>query len=444
MKKILQRCMAGLLTAVLCSGGVYAAETVTPITTQLDLTNAANDLTGNKYSWDGTTLTLEDGFAIDVSGDAIKLPAGATVNVLGNVTIISNDDCIDGAGALQVNLAENATLTLKAGSDGIHTSGDLTVKGVNHNSKVFVCSNTSSESYCDDEGLDAKNIRIEKCYVDITSGDECLDASKNIAIINSVLDLYSDGDEAILASDGNVTINNSTVNANADDEVIQGSTITITDSKLDVKSQDGNPIFYATFPDDYDNYFDTKEEVVAAFLEYQKNNIHIDAKFNLYDKEGILLTEDPIYYTEDLMNPDVYEINDDRDDFCFLYNGIQVHRLVTVEDIERNIAYNTPKMPFLCALNVKVGEGGSANASGSLLIAKYATRLLRFTADDGYEIADVLVNGKSVGAVSSYKVGPATANTTVEVRFAPIVLDTSVEAPADAAVDAEDDLDDDE
>ncbi len=94
---------------------------------------------------------------------------------------------------------------------------------------------------------------------------------------------------------------------------------------------------------------------------------------------------------------------------------------------------SSKKLPFLCALDITVGEGGSANASGNLLIARYATRTLRFTADEGYEIADVLVNGKSVGAVSKYKVGPATRDIHVEVRFAPIAVDEP--ATEDAAVE---------
>ncbi len=100
---------------------------------------------------------------------------------------------------------------------------------------------------------------------------------------------------------------------------------------------------------------------------------------------------------------------------------------VTVAEETEEPESKLPPMPWLHVINVKVGEGGSANASGELLIAKYASRILHFTPDEGYEIADVLVNGKSVGAVATYRVVAATANMTIEVQFAPIVEETEEE-----------------
>lgn len=74
-------------------------------------------------------------------------------------------------------------------------------------------------------------------------------------------------------------------------------------------------------------------------------------------------------------------------------------------------------MPRLLRLTASAGEGGSITPSGELLIAYGASRTFRITAEEGYEIADVLVNGVSVGAVSRWTVKGAAADTTVKVVF---------------------------
>lgn len=71
----------------------------------------------------------------------------------------------------------------------------------------------------------------------------------------------------------------------------------------------------------------------------------------------------------------------------------------------------------LLSLNVKAGEGGSISPEGELIIALGAGRTFTITPDDGYEIEDVLVNGKSVGAVEKYTLKAATADTVIEARF---------------------------
>lgn len=68
-------------------------------------------------------------------------------------------------------------------------------------------------------------------------------------------------------------------------------------------------------------------------------------------------------------------------------------------------------------LTVRAGEGGSISPEGDLYIAFGAGRTFKITADEGYEIEDVLVNGKSVGAVEKYTIKAATTNTTVEAKF---------------------------
>ncbi len=87
-------------------------------------------------------------------------------------------------------------------------------------------------------------------------------------------------------------------------------------------------------------------------------------------------------------------------------------------------------MPAMFSLRVSSTDGGKANAEGNLLIARYAGRTLRFTPDEGYCISDVLVNGKSVGAVDQYRIVAAVCNYNIEVIFEEIAVETE-EIPAE-------------
>lgn len=68
-------------------------------------------------------------------------------------------------------------------------------------------------------------------------------------------------------------------------------------------------------------------------------------------------------------------------------------------------------------INVAANEGGSVTPKGTLTIAAGASRTFTFTPNQGYVIADVRIDGKSVGAVSSYTFNQVTAAHTIQVVF---------------------------
>lgn len=68
-------------------------------------------------------------------------------------------------------------------------------------------------------------------------------------------------------------------------------------------------------------------------------------------------------------------------------------------------------------LNVTSTKGGSVSDEGTLLAAYGSSRVLKIKADDGWRIADVLVDGKSVGAVSSYEFRAITESHTLHAVF---------------------------
>ena len=63
------------------------------------------------------------------------------------------------------------------------------------------------------------------------------------------------------------------------------------------------------------------------------------------------------------------------------------------------------------------GEGGSITPNGDVSVKEGASQTFAITADNGYEIADVLVDGNSVGAVESYTFDEVKANHTITVSF---------------------------
>lgn len=72
-----------------------------------------------------------------------------------------------------------------------------------------------------------------------------------------------------------------------------------------------------------------------------------------------------------------------------------------------------------CTVTASVsGAGGSIAPSGTMKVNCGESKHFTITADSGYHIADVTVNGKSVGAVSGYTLQNITENTTIVVSFA--------------------------
>ena len=68
-------------------------------------------------------------------------------------------------------------------------------------------------------------------------------------------------------------------------------------------------------------------------------------------------------------------------------------------------------------ITATAGEGGSITPNGDVSVKEGASQTFAITADNGYEIADVLVDGNSVGAVETYTFDEVKANHTITVSF---------------------------
>lgn len=68
-------------------------------------------------------------------------------------------------------------------------------------------------------------------------------------------------------------------------------------------------------------------------------------------------------------------------------------------------------------LTATAGEGGSISPSGKVSLRRNETKTFAITPDEGYLVADVLVDGKSVGPVTEYTFEKIGADHTIEVVF---------------------------
>lgn len=68
-------------------------------------------------------------------------------------------------------------------------------------------------------------------------------------------------------------------------------------------------------------------------------------------------------------------------------------------------------------IQASAGEGGSISPDGRSTVVENGNIVYTITADTGYQIKDVLVNGESVGAVSEYTFKDVNADATIEAVF---------------------------
>jgi hypothetical protein len=70
-------------------------------------------------------------------------------------------------------------------------------------------------------------------------------------------------------------------------------------------------------------------------------------------------------------------------------------------------------------ITASAGAGGTISPSGAVSVADGSDQTFTITADPGYHVVDVRVDGVSVGAVTSYAFTNVTANHTISATFAP-------------------------
>lgn len=81
------------------------------------------------------------------------------------------------------------------------------------------------------------------------------------------------------------------------------------------------------------------------------------------------------------------------------------------------------------------GTGGSISPSGAVSVMGMSNQTFNVTAQDGYEIDNLIVDGNSLGALNSYTFGQIDANHTIEARFRAVNQLPTADAGPDQVVD---------
>ena len=92
--------------------------------------------------------------------------------------------------------------------------------------------------------------------------------------------------------------------------------------------------------------------------------------------------------------------------------------------------------PITYTITATAGTGGSLTPSGSTTVNSGSSQAYAIAPSSGYSIASVLVDGASVGAVSSYSFSNVTAKHTISATFTAISTSTGTSSTAVFAVNA--------
>jgi len=89
----------------------------------------------------------------------------------------------------------------------------------------------------------------------------------------------------------------------------------------------------------------------------------------------------------------------------------------------------SPVAAEVYTIAASAGANGAITPSGNVSVTSGGSQNFAMTADSGYQIADVVVNGNSVGAVSTYAFENVRSDQTIHVSFAALEVNQPAETP---------------
>ena len=362
----------------------------------------------------GGTLESSQGNAVTVYNlEAVEQAQSATVEVTGGEL-----QAASGKAAVQVNMMEDCQTELTTtgtGENAIQTSGSSTTVTVSEDASQALVGQGSASSYYTDVNDALENVSassenpatvylLDNAEVTVTEGMTLvtpdavsLTVRPEEGKVIEKVENQEDGTisyKVVEASDS--TLQPPTVSLTADKtSAYVGDSITLTASAV---SAEGATITYSWYKDGQ-----KISGATASTLTVTSSGIYT-----------VVVT------AQKTVNNNVYSAEDDANISCTF-----VVRDDDDDNDNNNSGSSSSGSTSVRRYNIEAdaGRGGDISPDGRVRVRRGENQTFRITADDGWEIADVEVDGESVGAVERYTFENVRTDHTISVTFRQIVTE---------------------
>lgn len=113
--------------------------------------------------------------------------------------------------------------------------------------------------------------------------------------------------------------------------------------------------------------------------------------------------------------------------FDFKAGSVQSNDSAAVESASPDSETTTTQTDTTHTVHVTAGNGGTTDPNGSVTVSDWGSITINITANEGYEIHSVMVDGEDKGAVESYTVSNVTEDHSIVATFSKKVAESSSE-----------------
>lgn len=243
---------------------------------------------------------------------------------------------------------------------------------------------------------------------------------------NSEVTAISDAAVAVYAYDGDLEVSSSTVTANGAFALYSSNKATVTDSLVKATTTGKNTI-YGSPVSITGSWFESYGGVVGTEATWT-NSVNFRGNEGTVIGDYVLLKDNTITDGQTLKIPAETSFKVPSGLHFSNQGNIVLEGDFTKEDgaiIEpcANHVYNGGYVCLICGyircydITATAGEGGSIEPSGTVAVMEGEDQTFVITPDNGYRVAEVLVDGEDVGAVTSYTFTDVKAAHTIEAIF---------------------------